>query len=112
MVNSFYSQAATKRILHIDDSVDDIILDEFGSSADIDLEGFMRSFTKMPLEISDVTNDMTSAANFDAALMYKISVHDYDAVKIFTDLRDQKREQIKNSFANNPQKQSFYAVKF
>ena len=111
MVNSFFLLTETKLILGITDSADDTLLNNFGTSANISLEDYIRSFYgDIPFETSEVTSDMNYAANYDVCMHYKLRNNNYEAAKEYQKLRDQTRESIKLSYQNNPQKQSSYGV--
>lgn len=91
MAGSYYDQAKTKRILEIAvaDTSDDTFLDEMGSLANQHLDNILKIHDeKIPLQGTNVLNDIITAANFYTAYLYKSKRGDFESAKFFKEVFD------------------------
>ena len=84
MAGSYYSQSETKLILNITDTGDDTLLDQFGAVANQHIDNILEIYDeKIPLEGTNVLNDIKHAANFYTAHLYRSHNHDIDHANQF-----------------------------
>lgn len=79
MAGSYYSQADTKVMLNIpaSDTGDDTLLDNFGNLANQHIDNILEIYDeKIPLQGSNVLNDIKMAANFYVSSLYKAHRND------------------------------------
>jgi len=97
MAGTYYNQAKTKRILEIAtaDTSDDTFLDELGLAADQHIDNILKIHDeKIPLQGTNVLNDIITAANFYTAYLYKTKRGDHDTAKVFKQIHDEFIEGI------------------
>lgn len=74
MAGSYYVQATAKALLDIEvaDTTDDALLDTLGGLADQHIDNILRQHDeKIPLQSTNILNDVKMAANFYVASLYK-----------------------------------------
>lgn len=74
MAGSYYVQATTKLLLDIaaTDTADDTLLNALGALADQHIDNILKKHDeKIPLQSTNVLNDIKMAANFYTASLYK-----------------------------------------
>lgn len=97
MAGSYYDQDRTKRLLEIDaaDTADDVFLDELGAVADQHLDNILLIHDeKIPLQGSNILNDVKEMAALYTASLYKGKRGDNESAKFFKDQFDVLMEGI------------------
>lgn len=82
MAGSYYVQATTKLLVDIAsaDTADDTLLDALGALADQHIDNVLKIHDeKIPLQSTNVLNDIIMAANFYTASLYKAKREDFPA---------------------------------
>ncbi len=91
MAGIYYDQDRTKRLLEIDlaDTADDVFLDEIGAVADQHIDNILIAHDeKIPLQGTNILNDVKQMAALFTASVYKTRRGDKDTAKVFKDLFD------------------------
>ena len=94
MAGSYYVQATTKLLLDIasTDTADDTLLDALGALADQHIDNILRQHDeKIPLQTTNILNDVKMAANFYTAALYKGKREQPEEAKFW---KDQYQEAI------------------
>ena len=88
MAGSYYTQATVKTLLDIasGDTADDTLLDSLGTLADQHIDNILKKHDeKIPLQSTNVLNDIKMAANFYTASLYKGRREQLEEAKFWKD---------------------------
>lgn len=87
MAGSYYTQSTVKAIADVGDAADDTLLDLFGGLANQHIDNILEKHDeKIPLQSTNVLNDIKLAADFYTASLYQAFRENFESAKYWHDM--------------------------